>query len=138
MMLKYFFGGMSVDDFNILCNDFSKEVLPSLIRSKAMNEIIKLKEIGAEVVIVSASPENWLLQWCNKVGVKCIATKLVITKNKITGKIEGLNCHGDEKVRRIKESYHLPSYASVYCYGDTPGDRPMLALANITFYKPFR
>ena len=49
-----------------------------------------------------------------------------------------LNCHGKEKVRRINEAFNLADYSSVYAYGDTPGDRYMLAIANYKFYKPFR
>ena len=137
-MLAYFFGKMPQEVFAKYCSDFSTEVLPSLIRSKAREEILKLKLAGAEVVVVSASPENWLHLWCQQMSVGCIATKLLVKEEKITGKINGYNCYGDEKVRRIKEEFDLSSFSSVYCYGDTPGDMPMLSLAHIRFYKPFR
>jgi len=138
MMLGYFFGKMPVDEFNKLCEQFINEKMPSLIRPKALKEIKKLKEGGAEVVIVSASPENWLNSWCRSIGVKCIATRLAINENKISGRIDGLNCHGEEKVRRINEIYDLKTFSSVYGYGDTHGDKPMLSIADYRFYKPFR
>jgi phosphatidylglycerophosphatase C len=138
MMLRYFFGNMLVEKFTRYCEGFSKEVLPSLIRPKALKEIQKLKEAGAEVVIVSASPESWLRYWCADNDLKCIGTRLVTSAEKITGKIEGINCYGQEKVARIKQNYDLSKYASIYCYGDTSGDKPMLALGTINFYKPFR
>jgi HAD superfamily hydrolase (TIGR01490 family) len=138
IMLRYYFGKMPVEEFNALCERFTSQVLPSLIRSKALKEIDRFKKIGAEVVIVSASPENWLSHWCERSGVKWLATKMDIVENKITGRIKGRNCHGEEKVRRIKEAYDLANFSSVYCYGDTSGDRAMLALANVKFYKPFR
>jgi HAD superfamily hydrolase (TIGR01490 family) len=138
IMLGYYFGKMPVEEFNLLCEKFTSEVLPSLLRAKAMKEIDRFKQIGAEVVIVSASPENWLSYWCRSSGVKCLATRMDISDNKITGRINGRNCHGKEKVRRIREAYDLDNFSSVYCYGDTSGDRPMLALGNVKFYKPFR
>lgn len=138
MMLKFFFGGMNADQFQEHCNLFIREKLPSLIRPKALLEINKLKEAGAEVVIVSASPENWLRGWCDQQHITCVATKLVLANDRITGKINGLNCHGEEKVRRINSEFNLSDYSYVYAYGDTPGDRHMLALANYKFYKPFR
>ena len=138
MMLQYFFGKMPVEKFTKYCVDFSREVLPSLIRPKAMKEIGTLKEKGFEVVIVSASPECWLKYWCDQHHVKCIATRLVIANNKITGRVDGVNCHGEEKVTRIKLEYDLNNFSSIYCYGDTSGDRPMLALGTARFYKPFR
>jgi HAD superfamily phosphoserine phosphatase-like hydrolase len=138
MMLTFFFGGMDADVFQRHCDLFIREKLPSLIRPKALVEINKLKEAGADVVVVSASPENWLRGWCDELNLSCVATKLVVANNKITGKISGLNCHGQEKVRRINHQFDLEQYSNIYAYGDTPGDRYMLDLANIKFYKPFR
>ncbi len=138
IMLRYFFGKMPVEEFNGLCERFTAEVLPSLIREKALKEIGRFKKVGAEVVIVSASPENWLHYWCRNADLKCVATRMDVSNERITGRINGRNCHGEEKVRRIMEEYDLDSFSSVYCYGDTPGDKPMLSLANIRFYKPFR
>ncbi len=138
IMLNYFFGKMSVQQFDKYCADFSREIMPLMVRPKALKEINKFKDAGAEIVIVSASPERWLNIWCNTIGVKCIATRLITKNDKITGKINGRNCHGEEKVRRIREQYDLNTFSYVYCYGDSPGDRPMLALGTYRFYKPFR
>ena len=138
MILRYFFGKMEVDVFKKHCEHFINEKLPSLIRPKALHEIKRLQARGADVVVVSASPENWLGAWCSSIGTTCIATKLVIDHDKITGKIDGRNCHGEEKVNRIRSAYNLDDFSSVYAYGDTPGDRHMLSLATIRFYKPFR
>lgn len=138
IMLNYFFGKMSADDFRNHCERFTKEILPNLLRAKAVTEINKLKDAGAEVVIVSASPENWIRGWCNVNGLQCVATKLVTENERITGRILGLNCHGREKVRRINEAFNLSDYSTVYAYGDTPGDKHMLSIANYKFYKPFR
>lgn len=138
IMLRYFFGGMDEEVFNDYCVKFIEEKLPSLLRPKALHEIKSLRDAGAEVVIVSASPENWLKSWCDSTGLNCVATKLIVSNKKITGRIDGRNCHGHEKVTRIKSLYNLAEYSKVYAYGDTPGDRHMLSLANIRFYKPFR
>jgi phosphoserine phosphatase len=56
----------------------------------------------------------------------------------ITGRIEGKNCHGEQKVIRIQEEYNLSDYQEIYAYGDSSGDKPMLGLATNSFYKPFR
>ena len=138
IMLRHFFGRMKADEFNRYCENFMNEKLPQLIRPKALHEIKKLQESGASVVVVSASPENWLKSWCIAAGTSCIAPKLVIADDRVTGKIDGKNCHGKEKVNRIVSSFNLDEYSSVYAYGDTPGDRHMLSIANIKFYKPFR
>lgn len=138
MTLKFFFGGMKAEEFNTFCEQFATEIIPSLVRKKALKEIDDLKKAGAEVVIVSASPENWLQPWCTEHNLKLLGTQLEVNNGKITGKIKGNNCHGEEKVRRIKAAYDLTAWKEVYCYGDTSGDKPMLALGTHAFYQPFR
>ncbi|HYJ38919.1 MAG TPA: HAD-IB family phosphatase, partial [Chitinophagaceae bacterium] len=115
-----------------------KDFLPTIERQKALKEIKTLQEKGTEVVIISASPENWLLPWCKQVDASLISTKLESKNGKLTGRIEGKNCRGKEKVKRILASYNLQEYDEVYAYGDTKGDKPMLGLATFAFYQPFR
>ena len=68
---------------------------------------------------------------------RLLATELEITEGKITGKLRGKNCHGEEKVARIKAAYDLSKFENIFCYGDSEGDKPMLALATQAHYKPF-
>jgi phosphatidylglycerophosphatase C len=136
-VLRFFFTNTSIEDFKKYCNDFSKNVLPNLIRPKAIEEIKRLQQNNIIVVVVSASPENWIEEWANKNQLQLIASRLDVKEGKLTGKISGKNCHGDEKVSRICEVFNLAEYNVVAAYGDSKGDRPMLRLASNTFYKPF-
>ncbi|HLK27197.1 MAG TPA: HAD-IB family hydrolase [Puia sp.] len=137
-VLSFFFRKTPLSSFQEKCDEFADNKLPEFIRAKALAEINKLKELNAEVVIVSASAKNWLQKWADEIGVKLISTNLEIKNDKLTGKIDGENCHGEEKVKRIKSVYDLSQYDEIYCYGDSSGDKPMLALATFSFYKPFR
>lgn len=137
-ILRFFFGGCAAGAFETYCSGFSAKVLPQLIRPAAIEEIRRLQKDGLTVVIVSASPENWIQYWADEMNVDLIASKLEVVENKVTGKILGKNCHGREKVRRIFECYSLSDYGDVVAYGDSGGDKPMLELAKIKFYKPFR
>ena len=137
-VLKYFFKGTSLTAFQSFCDAFAADALPLLVRPGAINEINKLKTNGFEIVVVSASAENWIKKWCDKLGLKIIATQLETNDGNLTGNLSGLNCHGDEKVARIRAGYDLALYSEIYCYGDTGGDKPMLALGTKAFYKPFR
>lgn len=145
-MLTWFFGGMPLDAFQHKCNRFTATTLPDLIRSKALHEIHLLQAKAVEIVIVSASPANWLQPWTDHLGVGLLATRLETRTPqpdtpvtlRLTGKILDRNCHGDEKVRRIRESYDLSAYDHIIAYGDSSGDKPMLALATFAFFKPFR
>ena len=136
-ILRFFFHGMPAAVFKQHCEAFSKQVLPKLIRPKALEEIQKLKQNNIIVVVVSASPENWIEQWSQNLHLELIASRLEVNEGKVTGKILGKNCHGNEKVSRIREIYDLSHYRIVAAYGDSSGDKPMLQLASKSYYKPF-
>ena len=149
-VLRFFFRHCPLTRFQEECDRFSKAALPALIRPKALREITRLQAAGADVVIVSASPGNWISRWADHVNAALIATRLETTPappteaaspsapERLTGNIEGHNCHGPEKVRRIQQEYDLTVYTEIYTYGDTSGDRPMLKLGTASFFKPFR
>jgi phosphatidylglycerophosphatase C len=137
-VLEFFFGKMNSDLFQERSHQFATEIVPGLVRPEALGEIKKLQNNGVSVVIVTSSPENWISNWAEMVQAKLIGTRLEIKEGLVTGKIKDKNCHGKEKVRRILEVYNLSEYDEIYAYGDTAGDKPMLALANFPFMKPFR
>ncbi|MEO6977048.1 MAG: HAD-IB family hydrolase [Mucilaginibacter sp.] len=137
-VLKYFFKGMDVKSFQQGCDRFIDDVLPAIIRSGALNEINKLKTEGFEIVVVSASPDNWIKKWTDANGLGLIATKLQTKDKWLTGYVDGINNNGDEKAVRIKAEFDLSKYSDIYCYGDSSGDKEMLSLGTKKFYKPFR
>ena len=137
-MLALFFGGMDIHRFNEVCRHFSVTCIPQLLRPAALERIAALRNGGTELVLVSASAENWLADWCSLHGMTMVASRLEVVNGKLTGRLVGANCHGEEKVNRIRKQFELASYSSISCYGDTSGDKPMLALATDAHYKPFR
>jgi phosphatidylglycerophosphatase C len=137
-VLQYFFKGTELSSFQKACDLFAIHKLPGIIRPGAIAEIKKLQELGFEIVIVSASAENWIKKWSDKIRVQIIATQLETVEKLLTGKINGQNCNGEEKTIRIRSAYDLSQYDEIYCYGDSDGDKAMLALATKAFYKPFR
>jgi phosphatidylglycerophosphatase C len=137
-VLEHFFKGMSSEEFKMLCHQFSLQALPKLIRPKAVEEIKKLQAENYTVVIVSASPQNWILPWADTMNLPVLASCLETKEGKVTGKLDGKNCRGAEKVRRITENYTVGDYETIYAYGDSSGDLEMLKLATKAYYKPFR
>ena len=137
-ILRYFFGGMPENIFQGKCDLFGQNAIPGLTRPAAIKEIESLRSRGFEVVIVSASAYNWISKWANNYSLKLIATKLEVNSGVITGRIEGKNCQGEQKVTLIRELWNLNDYEEIYAYGDSEGDKPMMALATKSFYKPFR
>ena len=137
-MLSYFFKGMNYQKFQKIAEQYSIEYLDRIIRPKAIEKIKWHQQQSHKVVIVSASMECWLNTWCQKYDIDLIATQLEVRDGRLTGKFSTKNCHGIEKVNRITETYDLSQYDYIYAYGDSRGDKEMLALADESFYKPFR
>jgi phosphatidylglycerophosphatase C len=137
-IISYFFKGMPLASFQQGCDQFIDNALPAIIRAAALDEIKRLKAAAFDVVVVSASPSNWIKKWTDANGLGLIATRLQIANGLLTGCIDGINNNAGEKEVRIKAEYDLSKYDEIYCYGDSSGDKAMLALGTKAFYKPFR
>lgn len=137
MVLTYFIGGVSERSFEESCIKFVQVRLPHLVRKRALERLNFHKLLGDEIYIVSASPEGWVRLYAESIGVKCIATRLEIINERLTGKIQGKNCYGSEKVYRIQELVEIKSFTSISSYGDSSGDREMLELADNKYYRIF-
>ncbi|WP_034622814.1 HAD family hydrolase [Desulfovermiculus halophilus] len=137
-VLTHFFAGWRTEELRALGSAYALERLPRILRPQGLERINWHQRQGHEVVVVSASPDIWLRAWTTSMQIDLIGTVLEEKDGRITGRYHGRNCHGKEKARRIGQKYYPAGYSNVYAYGDTPGDRPMLALADQAFYKPFR
>ena len=135
--LTYFFRKADVEKFNADCLSFTLNIIPRLVKQDALLAIKKHREENTEIVIVSASAENWVAPWCIQNNLQYICTRLEVKEQKITGKLLGQNCNGPEKVSRIKEKFDTAEYKNIYCYGDSKDDKPMLQLATHPSYKVF-
>lgn len=134
----YFFSGIRE---NILLGQgsaYALKKIPGIARIEALRKIYWHKSQGHEVVVVTASAEYWVRPWTNNNSIHLIATKLEVIDGVVSGKYQGLNCHGNEKVDRIHKVFDLDKYDDIYAYGDSSGDLSMLRLANHSFFKTFK
>ena len=137
LLLSYYFKGIDENHFKQIANDFSLKQIDNIVRPQAMARIRWHKESGHKVVVVSASMECWLKAWCEKNNLELIGTKLKFHENVFTGQLATNNWYGQEKVNRIRNSYDLDDFSYIYAYGDSEGDREMLAIANENYFKVF-
>jgi len=136
-VLSYFFRGMSAEAFQNYCGEFSNEALPKLLKRDALSQIREFRTMGVQVVIVTASAENWVHPWCAANDIRVIGTRLEVVNSRLTGKLMGKNCYGSEKVARISKEFDLSMFDEIICYGDSKGDQAMLEIANSPNYKAF-
>lgn len=124
------FAGMPAEDFRRYCRSFMPVIERSL-RHDVIKKMQAHRRRGDRLVIVSASPKDWIEPWARTVGVdEIISTGVEVKDGRLTGRFSTPNCVGDEKVRRVKEL--IPDLADyeVYAYGDSRSDEPMLGLAG--------
>jgi len=136
-LIVHFFKNWNAVHFQKLAEQYSLKQIDKITRPKAMKKIKWHQDQGHKVVIVSASMECWLKAWCNNNNIDLISTRLGIKHNKLTGRFATKNCHGIEKVNRIKQQYNLAEYSTIYAYGDSSGDKEMLSIADKQYYKHF-
>ncbi len=76
-------------------------------------------------IIITASPEFLVKPAMDYLGIpRLLGSKI----DKYTGKYDGLNCYGDEKVHRLKESF--PNVEVAEFYSDSKSDTPLAELAD--------
>jgi phosphatidylglycerophosphatase C len=85
---------------------------------------------GHELVLVSASPELYVAPIGRRLGFDAVlGTRLEVdSAGVLTGRLAGHNCRGPEKVARLR-AWRAEGLVLTYAYGDSAGDREMLALA---------
>lgn len=141
-IFAHLFAGMRIEKFDALCRDFAEES-QHLLRPKGITLMHEALVEGAQVFIVSASIDNWVRPFFdirNLKGVQVLGTQIEVEDGKLTGRFKSNNCYGKEKVHRIAEalkSFERSEY-EIEAFGDSRGDKEMLAFADKGHFKPFR
>ena len=134
-VFSYFFRGMPLEAFDTLCQAFAKDNR-HLLRPLALQAIEKARSEEAEVVIVSASIDNWVQPFFP--DVKVIGTQVEVINGRLTGRFLTKNCYGQEKVNRLLAFLPDRHTYKLIAYGDSRGDQELLAFADEAHFKPFR
>ena len=83
-----------------------------------------LRQRREDDLVISASPEFLLRPVAQALGFALMASPV----DQATGRYEGENCHGAEKVRRFRERYGQTTVEGFW--SDSRSDAPMAALAD--------
>ncbi len=136
-VLSYFFGGMEMAYLEKKGVILAEEILPNKIRPKALARLQWHQEQGHRCVLVTASLSFWTHSFAQKYGLELIATRPEVSEGKFTGRLLGPNNYGPEKVNRLDQLVLLDQVDYLYAYGDTAGDRELLARADEGLFRPF-
>jgi phosphatidylglycerophosphatase C len=136
-LLAFHFKGATEQFLEERGKTFATRVLPSMFRDMALEKLHFHRSKGHEVWIVTASLDIWVGPWAQQQGLPILATKAEFIDGKFSGAFSTPNCNGPEKVRRIEEVLRKEDFERVYAYGDSRGDREMLAFAHTAFFRRY-
>jgi phosphatidylglycerophosphatase C len=130
-MVRVFLAGMSRTELEASAEAFAAAAAPRLFRPDALEAWRRHRAEGATMTIVTASPDVLVAPFARRLEAdRLLGTRIVFdADDRVVGALEGQNCRGAEKVRRLRlefgERVHL-----VAAYGDSAGDTEMLAIAD--------
>ena len=126
-LFSWFFRGMPIETFDALCQSFAS-THRHLLRPETVRLLQQALSEGSEVLVVSASIDNWVQPFFPTVTV--LGTQIEVIDGRLTGHFLTPNCYGQEKVRRILALHPDRSAYRLTAYGDSRGDRELLAFAD--------
>lgn len=133
-----FIDNIEEKDLALLTKSFYHDRLSKLLYKDAVDMIKKLKNEGYMVILISASPEFYLKEFYEIKEVDLIiGTKFTFENGKFIRSMDGANCKGEEKVRRLKaileEKNIEADFKNSYMFSDSLSDKPLLDLVG----KPY-
>lgn len=132
-----FMKGKNVKELAKIGETFAVNGLKKCIRPEALKRIQWHQERNHHCVLISASLNLYLSPWAKNVGFETTLTSQLEENKKgiVSGKLKGLNCRCEEKVRRLEEAYGPLNQYRIYAYGDSRGDQELLAIADYPFFR---
>lgn len=131
-LLSRLLRGRALADVEAAAERYADDVVRSGLRTPIVERLQWHRDRGDRVVVVSASPEIVVGAVVRRIGVETVlATRLEVGDDgRLTGRLVGLNVRGAEKVARLRA--HIgDENVEVWAYGDSSGDRELLANAAV-------
>lgn len=138
-LMGHFVKGMPQEKFQALGRDFAAHYQPTLTRPEAEHAMLRALDSGDQVMVVTASVIDWVKPWFQGRDVTVLATEMEVDADgRLTGRFATPNCNGAEKWRRIVEAVPDIEQRELVAYGDSGGDRVMLAHADRAYLRDFK
>ncbi len=125
--------GRAVTAVDEIARGFSAEVWERRMRHDTVDRLRWHLSQGHRVVLVSASFRNYLEPLADRLGAHAVlATELDHVEGTCTGELRGPNCRAQVKVDRLSAWIASQGWSTVeiHAYGDSNGDRELLAAAD--------
>jgi len=111
---------------------FVQWLLKSALYEEALAAIDTHRRRADRLVLMSASADLYVPQIAQALGFELVQCSRVrwLDDGRLDGRLQGENCRGLEKQRRLQELIERERPARVYAYGNSAADVPHLLLAQ--------
>lgn len=137
--VREFLRGVPRKQLEAEAGEFAERSSRSLLRPDAVAAWKRWRGEPVRLVIVTASPDLIVAPFARELGADALlGTELAFDpEGRVTGDFATPNCRGPEKVVRLNAAFG-PDLEVKAAYGDTSGDREMLAMAETAGYQVFK
>jgi HAD superfamily hydrolase (TIGR01490 family) len=138
-----FVEGIHEDEMNELVKEFYDKKLTKVFYQDAIDMIKKLKAEGCIIYLISASAEFYLKEFYRIPEVDMvIGTRYRVDEKIHSCTMEGENCKGEEKVKRLMEVLKQKElevdFKNSYMFSDSLSDLPLLKLVGNPYLINFK
>ncbi|MDO5038735.1 HAD-IB family hydrolase [Clostridium sp.] len=138
-----FIDGIDEKELSYIVKEFYSDVLSNILYEDAIKMMRELKSKGYKIYLISASPEFYLNEFYSFKEVdKIIGTKFKFKDGKFIREMDGYNCKGEEKVRRLMEELKKDNievdFKESYMFSDSLSDKPLLDLVGHPYLINFK
>jgi HAD superfamily hydrolase (TIGR01490 family) len=109
---------------------FANGYLEGLLNRGVVDTLRRHQLNGDDVYLVSSNFSFLLLSLSERWNIGVIATNLEVKEGVFTGRIDGVTCDGKEKLARVLELFDVDAVRAATAYGDSRGDRELLAFVK--------
>ena len=131
--VRFFYAQQSVLRMKSTGEQYVQQVLPDIFQIPMVERLNWHLNQGHEVCVVTASLPYWIEPWCQQRGITLLATNAQEVRGHLNGMLDGPNCYGHEKVKKIRQTFNIGPEDKVFAYGDTESDYPMMDMAHSAF-----
>ncbi len=130
-LIRHLLTGFSSDELHAAGARYADH-LATRLRPDIVERLDWHRDAGHELVLISASPAVYLEPLGAQLGFAVVlATRLAVGPNaSLTGRLDGGNCRGPEKVTRLQAWLGSREASEIWAYGDNAGDEDLLAFAD--------
>ena len=124
--------GLSYEEIDRLAYDYYKDVVRQNLIGETIGILKKYVSEGVRVVLISGGYDVYLRYFAEEFGINkedVFSTRVQFRNDVLTGRFEGKDCMGQEKVK-ILNSFFLNYQSDSIAFSDSASDKPMMYWAS--------